>query len=59
MWDRLVEMQNKRVIGEGLKLMDGARVLLAETAPRACCVRFDRAVDGVVRCVACGRPKQI
>ena len=59
MWDRLTEMSNKRMIGEGLKLLDAARGLLAETSPRPCCLQFDRAVDGVVRCMACGRPKQI
>lgn len=54
-WDRLCELKSPMVAKEGLRLLDEGRVMLAETAPRACCTRFVRAVDGVMRCVECGR----
>ncbi len=57
-WDRLVDLKDKRMVLRGLSLLDELRMLLAETAPRGCCEGArDRAIDGRIRCTACGRPQ--
>jgi hypothetical protein len=55
-FDRLCEVKDKRTVLRGLALLDELRLLLAENAPRGCCAGArDRAIDGRIRCTACGR----
>ena len=55
LWHRMCREMDKRKVLLLLKRMDETRVLIGEDGARMCCKEGLRAVDGMVRCVACGR----